>query len=177
MYQFSPRLVTIDMSDQCATLVGAPAGDTPSEAVYDADKVYKVGLKEDLLDALKEIKFSGSFAVSGELRNLPPVIIDVPGVGKIKMPLEEGQARELIATARQAPYGKGAETVVDTAVRNTWELDAGQVSIQHPNWNSYLQLLVAKVKRMLGVTGGSIKAELYKMLIYEKGAMFKAHTE
>ena len=53
--------------------------------------------------------------------------------GDIKLPLNVATARRLIRQARQAPYGIGSETIVDTAVRNTWELDAAQFSFNKPN--------------------------------------------
>ncbi|EFX01365.1 hypothetical protein CMQ_6307 [Grosmannia clavigera kw1407] len=92
------------------------------------------------------------------------------------MPLQEPQARQIIEKARQAPYGKGEETVVDTSVRSTWELDAGQFELQGPAWERLLETVLASVKKSLGVVS-PIRAELYKMLLYEKGAMFKAHTD
>lgn len=53
------------------------------------------------------------------VKGLEDLGLSVHGVGKIILPLQEAQVRELIAASRQAPYGKGSETIVDTAVRNT----------------------------------------------------------
>ncbi|KAK4161767.1 hypothetical protein QBC43DRAFT_380518 [Cladorrhinum sp. PSN259] len=100
----------------------------------------------------------------------------VDGVGEIKMPLSEEQARALIAKSRQAPFGRGSETIVDTSIRNTWEIDASQFSFQDPEWPGFLDSLCETVAEDLGIES-PIKPELYKMLIYEKGAMFKAHTD
>lgn len=138
-----------------------------------------VSIKDDLLDALSAIKTSGSFAYSTAIADPPPCDISVPGIGNIRMPLEESQARELVALARQAPYGKGAETIVDTSVRNTWELDSSQFVCQSPHWNQWLQGVCEDfVVPKLGISPERcIGAVPYKMLIYEKGAMFKAHTE
>ena len=46
-------------------------------------------------------------------------------------------------------------------------------------WQISLDWIVAKVAKELGVPGGShnVRAEFYKMLLYEGGAMFKAHKE
>jgi hypothetical protein len=133
-------------------------------------------LKHDIRTALESINASGSFAAGAALTTPLPADILVTVVGNIRMPLEENQAKELIALSRQAPYGKRAETIVDTSVRNTWELDASQFTFSSPEWSSYLASLCEKVAEDLGVKQ-KIKAEIYKMLIYEKGAMFKAHTE
>ena len=32
------------------------------------------------------------------------------------------QAAQLIAVAERAPYGRGGETLVDTAVRSSWQM-------------------------------------------------------
>ncbi|KAK4150553.1 hypothetical protein C8A00DRAFT_36858 [Chaetomidium leptoderma] len=100
----------------------------------------------------------------------------VHGVGDIKLPLQEDQARQLIAQSRQAPFGKGSETIVDTAVRNTWELDASQFEFRGAAWPQVLDRCVNHVANSLGIAS-PITAELYKILVYEKGAMFKAHTD
>ncbi|KAF7560174.1 hypothetical protein G7046_g3978 [Stylonectria norvegica] len=150
--------------------------DSQSAASDLSTEAYHVGLKEDLLDALNSIQTSGSFAFFGALKEPPPAGLSVQDVGDITMPLTESVARELITKAKQAPFGKGSDTIVDTAVRNTWELDAGQFTFQNPLWPSYIQALCARVAKELGINA-TVTAEIYKMLIYEEGAMFKAHTD
>jgi hypothetical protein len=48
--------------------------------------------------------------------------------------------------------------------------------MQSPKWQDLVASIVSLVGKDLGVSG-SIRAEPYKMLVYETGAMFKAHTE
>jgi hypothetical protein len=133
-------------------------------------------LEAGLLGALTSIQTRGSFASFQKLTQTPPADLSVDGVGDILMPLNEAQASQLIQKARQAPFGKGSDTVVDTAVRNTWELDAAQFSFQNPGWPGFINSICGRVAMDLGINA-PIKAEIYKMLIYEKGAMFKPHTE
>lgn len=133
-------------------------------------------LKEDLLNAFLGIQAPGSFAQCWKLQDPPPAGLFVTGVGDITLPLQEPKARQLIERARQAPYGKGTETIVDTSVRNTWELDATQFEFRHPGWPGFLKHICSVAAKGLGINT-DIHAEIYKMLIYEKGAMFKAHTE
>ncbi|KAK7432252.1 hypothetical protein QQZ08_001197 [Neonectria magnoliae] len=133
-------------------------------------------LKTNLLDALQGIQTSGSFASFRKLSQTPPAGLFVDGVGDITMPLGESQARQLIASASQAPFGKGSDTIVDTAVRNTWELDADKFTFKDPAWPHFIQKLCTDVAEDLGIEG-TVRAEVYKMLVYEKGAMFKAHTD
>lgn len=113
--------------------------DSQNHASSLGTKPYKVGLNEDLLSALTSIQPNGSFASFGALLQPPPVGLFVRGIGDIPMPLSESKARQLIEKARQSPYGKGSDTIVDTAVRNTWELDAEQFTFRHPGWPSFLR--------------------------------------
>jgi len=133
-------------------------------------------IRERLHQALEAIQAVGSFAAFRKLSvtSMKPIL--VKDVGNIAgFPLQEAAARQLIEKARQAPYGKGSETFIDISVRNTWELDASQLELS-PEWASTIDDACKWVARQLGIMA-PVKAELYKMLIYEKGAMFKAHTE
>ncbi|KAG5984728.1 hypothetical protein E4U55_003500 [Claviceps digitariae] len=147
----------------------------PGSAVDDV-QVYDGELKNDLLQALSSIQTSGSFASFGVLPQSPPADLVVHGIGDIALPLSESQARQMIKKACQAPYGKGSATIVDTAVRNTWELDAEQFSFRDPAWPAFIRQVCDQVAVDLGINA-PITAQIYKMLIYEKGAMFKAHTD
>lgn len=40
----------------------------------------------------------------------------------IKFPLYENEVDGIIKSFEQSPYGRGNETVVDTSVRNSWQL-------------------------------------------------------
>ncbi|KAK0724019.1 hypothetical protein B0T21DRAFT_395412 [Apiosordaria backusii] len=131
--------------------------------------------RKGLCEALQGIKAVGSFAAFTKIPETSIKPILVHGVGHIAHPLQEVTARQLIEKARQAPYGKGSETFVDTSVRNTWELDAAQLDL-NPQWGSTIDTACTWVAQQLGITA-PVTAELYKMLIYEKGAMFKAHTD
>jgi hypothetical protein len=86
----------------------------------------------DMLNALESIHSSGTFANAHKLGEIFPGLV-VEDVGSIDLPLQEAQAKQMIAKARQAPYGKGSETIVDTSVRNTWELDPGQFRLTDPH--------------------------------------------
>ncbi|KAK5662548.1 hypothetical protein OQA88_8460 [Cercophora sp. LCS_1] len=133
-------------------------------------------LKDGLREALNSIKAPGEFAAASKLaeRCVYPILVR-GGMGWIKFPLQEDAARQLIEKARQSPYGKGSETFVDTSVRNTWELDAALLDLSGP-WVAMIKSIGKWAAQQLGITG-QVNAELYKMLIYEKGAMFKPHTD
>lgn len=133
-------------------------------------------VRGDMLKALQNISAPGSFASFHGLKQPPPAHIWVDGIGHVSLPLGGPQAEQLIARCRQAPFGKGSDTIVDTSVRNTWELDSTQFSIEGDGWAPFLEGLRKHVAKDLGIDM-PIKAEIYKMLVYEKGAMFKPHAE
>ncbi|KAK0716376.1 hypothetical protein B0H67DRAFT_684362 [Lasiosphaeris hirsuta] len=132
--------------------------------------------KNDLRDALESVKAAGTFAAftSIDPTNIAPIL--VRNVGLVEFPLQDSMADRLIEAARQAPYGRGGETFVDTSVRNTLELDAAQLDLGHDVWRKRIDSACKWVARQLGIVA-PVTAELYKMLIYDKGAMFKAHTD
>jgi len=87
------------------------------------------------------------------------------------------QAKHLASVATQAPHGKGLETVVDTKVRNTLQIEANKVKFTNPLWAPALRSLVTTAVGALGVEGHLVKAELYKLLLYETGGFFKPHRD
>lgn len=89
------------------------------------------------------------------------------------------EVQRIIDESRQAPFGNGAETFVDTSVRNTWEIDASRIKLQHVAWFSHQQDILLEVCEGLEIPGVSehVEAQLYKLLAYEQGAMFKPHRD
>jgi len=137
-------------------------------------------LKRGLLDALNTIQSSGTFAAFGQLDSFVDPQVFVPGIGSIQLPLQEQTARSLIQKCHQAPFGKGEQTIVDISVRNTWELDAKQFELRNPAWPKYIKQITRSALKQLGFDEDDmfgVRAELYKLLLYEKGAMFKPHKE
>ena len=155
---------------------GSTATTTRPSAANSARSGFHDGLHNDMLGALESIRASGTFANAHKLGQIVPGLV-VEDVGLIHLPLQEAQAKQIIAKARQAPYGKGSETIVDTSVRNTWELDPSQFRLTNAHW----PLLISEICQTISVEAGlgdvPVQADMYKMLIYERGAMFKAHTE
>ncbi|EMT65032.1 hypothetical protein FOC4_g10011006 [Fusarium odoratissimum] len=150
--------------------------DKQSVASDSSTMATKDDFKVNLLKAIKDIKIVGKFAFDEEIEIPEDFNISVQGVGDIKLPLKKAQAMKIITQARQAPFGRGSDTIVDTSVRKTWELDPEQFTIGGGEWSDYLQELCELVAQKMGINT-PVHAELYKMLLYEKGAMFKAHTD
>jgi hypothetical protein len=140
------------------------------------DLEYDESLKDDLYTALQGIKASGTFAAWGALPTTPPAGLHVEGVGDIPFPIQAATIQQLIAKAHQAPFGRRSETLIDVSVRNTWEIHGDQLRFLDPDWVRFLLDVSERVGADLGIQA-PIRLDLYKMLIYEKGAMFKPHTE
>ena len=92
------------------------------------------------------------------------------------MPLLAAQAEQLIAVAERAPYGRGEQTLVDTQVRQTWQIAPSQVRIGGRHWPRTLDTVIANCREQLGVSA-SVTADLYKLLIYDKGSFFISHRD
>jgi len=139
-------------------------------------------VKKDLSNYLDNIASAGDFATMKFFPDLP-VNPEIRLLGsenqegvEIGVPLGLQDAQKLINVARQAPFGKGEQTIVDTSFRNTWELNPSQFSLSE-QWQPYVDSLMMMACEGLGVKTNDISAELYKMLLYEKGAMFKPHAD
>lgn len=135
-----------------------------------------VRVQQQLIEALKKIDRPGTFCTSGRL---PPTLpgLEVVGVGPVAVPLEKRQAASIKKQARQAPYGKGTRTLVDTDVRRVWEIDADQVVLANPEWPDVLKQAVHAVQSKLGLEKQQLDAHLYKLLLYETGSFFLAHRD
>ncbi len=77
---------------------------------------------------LQSIDRPGEFFTHGQLL-IPMPVLEVDGVGLLSFPVPDVQVRALIEVAERAPYGKGPETLVDTSVRDCWQIDAAQVRL------------------------------------------------
>lgn len=135
-----------------------------------------VNIQDKLLEALGEIDRPGDICTSGD-RPLVMPGLEVEGLGAVGLPLTKTQAKELIKLCRQAPYGKGTETVVDTDVRRVWELDPALFKLTNPKWDAFVAAIVEDVKQALGVGGQKLAAHLYKLLVYEEGSFFLPHRD
>ncbi len=128
-----------------------------------------------LAQCLARVQRPGDFYATGTF-DLHPPRLEVEGVGAIALPLLSMQAEQIKSIAEQAPYGRGTETLVDTRVRRTWQLDAARVQITGRRWAEDLAAVVTRVAAAFGVTG-RVEAELYKLLVYEEGSFFLSHRD
>ncbi|MCG6941648.1 MAG: 2OG-Fe(II) oxygenase [Thiohalocapsa sp.] len=131
--------------------------------------------QQAVAEVLSRVNRPGSFCASGTVDiHLPGLSVD--GVGTLALPLLPAQAEQLIAVAEQAPYGRGPETILDTEVRRTWQIDAGSIRITGRRWSEDLERILRAVTEGLGVQG-QVQAEPYKLLIYDTGSFFVSHRD
>ena len=132
-------------------------------------------IADALAALLSTVRTPGDFHAAGRTELLLPSLV-VDGVGPIALPLLPVQAEQLIAVAQRAPYGRGGETLIDTAVRRTWQIGADRVRIEGKGWARTLESLAARAAAGLGVAD-PVTAELYKVLIYDQGSHFVNHRD
>jgi len=129
-----------------------------------------------ILSALEMVDRPGTFCAQGSIPFAMPRL-DVQGLGLVSFPVPTAQAEDIITLCRQAPYGKGTQTVVDTKVRKVWELDPSNFSLGGPQWHQALDSMVEAVTEQLGIQGGQLVPDLYKLLIYGPGDFFLPHRD
>ena len=129
--------------------------------------------------ALEDVKGIETFATGGKLEGAPLPGLSVKGVGPIGLPLSDAQAKHIIEKSTQAPFGRGAETVVDTSVRLCRQVEAADVELGR-GFDAAVQKHAQKFCETLGAQKKGeelVEARLYKMVLYEEGGFFKAHKD
>ena len=127
-----------------------------------------------LTELLRSVDRPGYFCTHGRLF-LPMPTVNVASVGLLSLPVPDFQVRSLTAVAERAPYGKGTETVVDTAVRDCWQIDADRLRIGGRAWDDTFATILDGVATGLGCPG--LEARLYKLLVYPVGGFFAPHRD
>jgi len=130
-----------------------------------------------LAAVLGELDVPGSFSA----RKAAPadnLNIEVRGVGPLRFPVPEEQARQLREIARPARYGRGKQTLLDRRVRDTWEIPPSRVRIDKRRWSKTLVPVLEALRDELGLPSGCrLEAELHSMLVYARGQFFLPHQD
>ena len=102
----------------------------------------------------------------------------VDGVGPVRLPVRPAPARKLCEVARPAHFGHREETILDPAVRDTWEISPELLSLGGPSWAPALEGALSELADELGVPAGSrLEAELHALLVYGPGQFFVPHAD
>ncbi len=134
------------------------------------------GGNKPLEDLLGSIDHPGDFCTHRRLF-APMPRLEVEGVGVLSFPVPLAQVRALLAVAERAPYGKGQDTLVDTSVRDCWQIDAARIRLAGGAWPDTFAGIVAAAAQGLGCAPERLEARLYKLLIYEQGGFFAPHRD
>ena len=131
---------------------------------------------EELFSILSRVNRSAKFTVEGKTKAFFPSI-DIAGLGRLALPLCLEQAEKLKGLCHTAPYGKGAETLVNTDVRKCWELDSDQLSFATNDWQNYINKILVGAVKEFDLADSELSAEFYKLLLYEEGGFFLPHQD
>ena len=112
-----------------------------------------------LTKLLRSVVRPGDYCAHGRLF-LPMPTVDIAGVGLLSFPVPDSQVRALTEVAERAPYGKGTETVVDTSVRDCWQIDAARLRIGGHAWDDTFETILDAVTEGLGFGSGDLEARM-----------------
>ncbi|KAI0080855.1 hypothetical protein K474DRAFT_1636833 [Panus rudis PR-1116 ss-1] len=146
----------------------------------DEEEDLDMDIREELEDVLSSgLESTGSFSFKKAYPEAPNPALNVAPLGTVGLPLSTREAEALKTVAQQAPFGKGTRTVVDTSVRDTWEIDGSQVSFKNPQWATFMTEVVKHVCQALGVNiaASAPRCEIYKLLLYQTGSHFLPHVD
>ncbi|KUI65191.1 hypothetical protein VM1G_00844 [Cytospora mali] len=132
--------------------------------------------KKDLARGLNAIQSFGDFASQKNYSQFVNPCLEIADC-LIPLPLVSLFAEQIKFVSRPAPFGRGDETVVDSSVRLTWELNHDEFRITNTAWSGFLDTIKQDAARNLGLSPADINVELYKLLLYEKGSFFKRHKD
>jgi predicted 2-oxoglutarate/Fe(II)-dependent dioxygenase YbiX len=135
------------------------------------------GARERLATLLGEVAAPGAFSAQ---RTAPVdgLNLEVRGLGCLRLPVSDAQAKRLCRLGRPARYGRGEETLIDPRVRDTWEIPKSRVRIDKRRWNKTLLPMLDRLRGDLGLPEGCrLKAELHSMLVYAPGQFFVPHQD
>lgn len=88
----------------------------------------KNGQFKQLAQSLKRTAKSGEYVVEGQAFEMPNMLgLRVKNIGPVVLPLIDPQASELIKICKQSSYGHNKDTLTDTNVRDSYQLDPEEV--------------------------------------------------
>ena len=101
---------------------------------------------------LRSIDRPGDVCANGRLF-APMPRLEVEGAGMLSVPVPEAQVRALIAAAERAPYGKGPDTLVDTSVRDCWQIGPKRIRLAGGAWAGTFAKILDAAASGLGCPG------------------------
>ncbi|GAM29137.1 hypothetical protein SAMD00019534_123130 [Acytostelium subglobosum LB1] len=108
---------------------------------------------------------------------IPMPRITIKDAGSLSFPVTPEQIQRVIERATRAPYGKGTETITDLKVRRVWQIQHQDISITGTHFDTFFAKMVDVIKEIMGLGQETVTAELYKLLVYDKGGFFLPHRD
>ena len=96
---------------------------------------------------------------------------------KLACPVSEADLEWLASIAAPAPYGRGADTLVDPAVRDALQVGAEDVRLGTPAWSALQSTILSTVATDMGLEDATLRLEPLKLLIYRPGGHFTEHAD
>lgn len=130
-----------------------------------------------LTDVLSKIGRQTTFAAR---HTLPAAAlrIRIAGVGQLDLPISAAKAKALCRIAKPARYGYKDRTLLDTSVRDTWEIAAPEIDFDESAWERALSPALSELGRKLGLgPDRQLRAELHNLLVYAPGQFFLPHQD
>jgi len=134
-----------------------------------------IAARDRLATRLGEVAPTGAFSAQ---RTAPvdDLHLDVDGVGDLRLPVPEDQAKRLYLLGRPARFGRGEQTLLDRRVRDTQEVLRSRIKIDKRRWARTLGPVLDQLRDDLGLPPScGLRAELHSMLVYGRG-QFSSRT-
>jgi hypothetical protein len=133
--------------------------------------------RDRLAGRLDEVTSVGSFSAR-RTSKADDLLLEVRGVGPIDVPVSEEQAQRMCGLARPARFGRGAQTLLDPGVRDTFQVPKSRIKIDKRRWGRTLGPVLAGLAADLGLAPEcSLEAEFHAMLVYGPGQFFAPHQD
>lgn len=130
----------------------------------------------DLSNLISSIDCPGDYCVHGRFHT-PMPRISILATGVLAFLLQLAHLRELVTLGERAPYGRGAETVLDRSVRDCWQISPDQILVGGSSWDEAFGHILERVAEGLGYPVDVVQAELCKFLLCEEGGFFAPHRD
>ncbi|KAM9986127.1 hypothetical protein ACTFIZ_004406 [Dictyostelium cf. discoideum] len=125
-----------------------------------------------------KIESFGSYYSSGSIVSEFIRNIEVKKGPKLQFPVTNESIEKIIEKCEEAPFGKGEQTIVDTNVKKVWQMDPKLLKTPTVINKLVTEYILPKVCTDLGLTKkDKVKANLYKLLVYNKGSFFLSHKD
>ena len=131
-------------------------------------------LSYQIARATKELKFSVDGQIDQSLTIHLPISHSPHQFFGYSFPLKEEIITLLKSYSKIASFGLNEKEVIDEKIRKAYALSPDKFQL---NWHPSQSDILTKIHKFLMPNAKSIKAELYKLNIYETGGHFQSHVD